>query len=114
MKHLQVGLCQGRHEMPVSDFIFANEVNPLDARGLERQAESSLAQLLGLVPDGNGNRFHWNGAAHVDIYVSGLAVALVAALNVCMTFRWDVTLWHFDREAGSYFPQEVDYKPYGE
>ena len=97
--------------MPVTDFIFANEVNPLDVRGLEVEAKSSLMRLLGLTPDTSAGSV---GAVHVEIYVSGLTVALIAVLNVCMTFRWRVTLWHFDRDAGTYYSQEVDYKPYGE
>ena len=109
MKKLEVGLCQGRHEMPVTDFVFMNEVNPLDVRGLESKAEASLLRLLGLAADESREQ-----AVHVEIYVSGLTVALVAAMNVCMAYRWLLTLWHYNRETGTYFPQDVGYLPYGE
>ena len=39
--------------------------------------------------------------------VDPLAVALVAVLNVCRQEGVDVTLWHFNRETGEYYPQEV-------
>ena len=111
MKELKVGLCQGRHEMPVTDFVFENEVNPLDVGGLESRAEARLLQLLGLAAGESGSSV---GAVRIEIYVSGLTAALIAALNVCTAHRWDVALRHFDRASGTYFRQEVSYRPYGE
>ena len=111
MKKLKAGLYQGRHEMPVTDFVFMNEVNPLDVRGLESKAEASLLRLLGLAADESGSSA---GAVHAEIFVSGLTTALIAALNVCMARRWEVTLRHFDRASGTYFRQEVNYKPRSE
>lgn len=43
----------------------------------------------------------------INIYVTGLTVALIAALNVCRHEGLKVTIYHYDRESGEYFPQEV-------
>ena len=92
-KSLTLALCQGRHEMPaeVAGSIFEGEVNPLDPQGLEEKASAVVA-----------------GAETVTIYVTGLSVALVAALNACKKASVKkVVLMHYNRDAGSYYPQEV-------
>ena len=43
----------------------------------------------------------------INIYVTGLTVALIAALNVCRHEGLKVTLYHYDKESGEYFSQEV-------
>ena len=92
-KNLCLALCQGRHEMPaeVAGSIFGQEVDPLDVQGLEEKASAVVA-----------------GAETATIYVTGLSVALVAALNACKKASVKkVVLMHYNRDAGSYYPQEV-------
>lgn len=43
----------------------------------------------------------------VDLYVTGLTVALVAVIRVCYTEMIPLTLWHFNSDNNSYFPQIV-------
>lgn len=86
-------LCKGRHETPATDgAIFETEVNPLDVTALESQAKERLVSL-------NITRLH--------LYVTGLTVALIAVLNVTRELGIEVILWHFDRESGQYYSQEV-------
>jgi len=85
------GLCAGRHEMPqVREYIFPNELDPLDLMGMEQQAKSKLAGISELV-----------------LYVTGLTVALISVLNVCRELNIKLTLMHYDRSTGGYYPQEV-------
>jgi hypothetical protein len=89
----KIGLCRGRHEIPgVEKYIFPETVNPLDTEGLEREAETALNAVRGDA---------------VDLYVTGLTVALIAALNAAKSLGIEVRLMHFDRETGGYFPQSV-------
>lgn len=86
-------LCKARHETPAEDgAIFETEVDPLDVVGLESQAKERLVSL-------NITRLH--------LYVTGLTVALIAVLNATRELNIKVTLWHFDRESGKYYCQEV-------
>ena len=89
-----LALCKGRHEIPqaIDGSIFETEVNPLDVAGLEATAKAKLADL---------------DIKHLKLYVTGLSVALIAALNAARELGIDVTLYHFDRETGSYYSQEV-------
>ena len=87
------GLCLGRHNIPeVENYIFGNELDPLDIVGMEKQA----AEKLRAFHDGK-----------ITLYVTGLTVALISVLNVCRDFNITVTLMHYDRESGGYYKQEV-------
>ena len=86
-----VVLCDARHEMPENDgAIFDTTIDPLDVRGLERIA----------------NRYV-NGIEELTLYVTGLTVALVAVINACRIWNVKLTLMHYDRESGNYYPQKV-------
>lgn len=89
--HAVMGLCQGRHEIPgVIDYVYPNELNPLDLKGMSNIAKSKLHNLEVL-----------------DLYVTGLTVALVEVINVCYLYNIYLTLYHFDRNTGTYYPQAV-------
>lgn len=86
-------LCKGRHKTPAADgAIFETEVNPLDVSALELEAKDKLESL-------NITKLH--------LYVTGLTVALIAVLNAARELNIKMTLWHFDRESGEYYKQEV-------
>lgn len=85
-------LCEGRHSIPeaIDGAIFGNKLNPLAVSELEAEAENKL-----------------QGVKVLNLYVTGLTVALVAALNACRKLDINVTLYHFDRASGRYYTQEV-------
>lgn len=88
-------LCEGRHEMPANDgCIFATIDNVTDTEALEAEALKRLSVLA-------------EDVEKINIYVTGLTVALIASLNACRALNKAVVLWHFDRDSNSYFPQEV-------
>ena len=89
---MNLGLCKGRHEIAgVTEYVFPQEVDPLDVDGLLAQASSAI-----------------HGADFVNLYVTGLTVALVAVINACAIQQIPLTLWHYDRESGEYYPQSVE------
>ena len=89
-----MALCKGRHEIPeaVDGAIFDSEVNPLKVAELEAEANYKL---------------HTIGCKKLCLYVTGLTVALVAVLNACRELGITVWLYHYDRESGTYYVQEV-------
>lgn len=48
-----------------------------------------------------------NNVGELNLYVTGLTVALIAVINACKVRGVDLTLWHFNRDTNSYFAQEV-------
>jgi hypothetical protein len=87
-----MALCEGRHAIPqaTDGAIFGNSIDPLDVDGLEAVAKRKLSGLDSL-----------------NLYVTGLTVALVAVLNATRELGISVTLYHYNRENGDYYPQEV-------
>lgn len=87
-----MALCEARHDIPqaVDGSIFPNSINPLDVYGLEEVACHKLSSVKAL-----------------NLYVTGLSVALVAVINVCHREDIMLTLWHYDRDSGNYYPQSV-------
>ena len=93
-KLINVALCEGRHPIPdaTDGAIFGTIINPTDVDGLEQEAINFLKG---------------SGCASLNLYVTGLTVALIATLNACKQLNIAVTLYHFDRDSGEYFPQNV-------
>lgn len=88
------GLVQGRHEISeVKDYIFTNTLDPADIMGIRSLAQKSLEFL--------------SKGDNLTVYVTGLTVALVEVINICHEKGVRLTLMHFDRETGTYFPQDV-------
>lgn len=89
----KMGLCQGRHEIPgITEYLFGNIINPLDVEGLETEVSQKL-----------------QGITKLNLYVTGLTVALVSVINICANSNIELTLYHFDRESGDYYPQRVKF-----
>ena len=87
-------LCQGRHEMPeAAGAIFSTTIDdPTDVKGLYDHAVSVLEKL---------------DDHELRIYVTGMTVALIAAINACFTLGIRVILLHYDRNTGDYYGQRV-------
>ena len=87
-----MALCEGRHVIPqaVDGSIFENTLDPLNFQEMEVIATEKLKGLKSL-----------------ELYVTGLTVALVSVLNICHKENISVTLWHYNRDTASYYSQEV-------
>lgn len=96
---LVVGLCKGRHSMPVSYYIFENEVNPLDLDKLNNIAFTRLNNLI--------NKYMINPEEYeLVIFVTGLTVALIELIKVAVELCfYGIVLMHYDRESNSYYDQ---------
>lgn len=93
---LNMGLCEERHAIPqVTDgYFFPSEVNPTDTGALWDMACNKL--LL-----------YNNENIRINLYVTGLTVALVTVINICITSNIKLTLWHYNRDTNDYFSQEI-------
>jgi len=100
---MNVGLCAGRHEMPVSEFIWSQIDNPMEFDELELHARNWLLQQ------------NMENVQQVNVYITGLTVALTSFLNawesVCQELEFEMDhrpylyLLHYDRDTNSYKPQ---------
>ena len=126
---LHMALCEGRHDIPqaVDGAIFPAVIEDVtDVRGLEVAAEAAIAraalahyragesQYLPTAKYANAVE-KGGGFPCVDVapgfslvlYVTGLTVATVAVVNVCIRVGISLTLMHYDQSTGDYYPQGV-------
>lgn len=89
-----VALCESRHEIPqaVDGAIFGQSVDPTAPLKLELEARRVIET---------------SGVEFLTVYVTGLSVALVAVINACHSLGVCLTLMHYDRDSGEYYPQPV-------
>jgi hypothetical protein len=91
-----MGLCQGRHSIAtneqqiVDSFIFTTEVNPIDLHNIDNQVHAALYNC-----------------SELELYVTGLTVALVSVINYCLINYIPLTLWHYNRDTNSYYSQKL-------
>ena len=90
---MKVGLCKGRHNIAdVSDYIYPIIVDPTNLFELDKIATTYVLNLQ---------------IDSLDLYVTGLSVALVSVINICNKFNINLTLWHYDNTTNNYYPQRV-------
>ena len=99
MEH-NIGLIKGRHTMPekVSGYVY----EALTADSITNPEKLETMASYGL------DSFKIKSGDIVNLYVTGLTVALVATLNVLQTkYKVNTVLWHYNIEDGAYFAQRL-------
>ncbi len=121
---LNMCLCENRHEIgaAIDGAIFRNITDIANTIMLEEKAflgiwdaafrhfKNHESGFLESDPEWDGSDMEplkLSKALHINLYVTGLTVALIATLNVCRREGIDVTLYHFNKDTEEYFPQEV-------
>lgn len=88
-----VGLCAGRHDMPVGEFIFPTEVDPTDFRAMSRTVDAFLDNRVGTHLSNYGTRFNDNEMSDIEVvtgdrplvvYVTGLTACVAAVIRGCV------------------------------
>ena len=115
---LNLGVCEARHEMPVEGYIFPSEI-PADVitcpQKLYLQAWDKLVDLTADLPTTTDIVSVEYGedipverpAAELHLYATGLTVAVIAAIEAARHMHLPVTVMHYDRTTGNYFPQRI-------
>lgn len=111
-----VGLCAGRHDIPVSRYIFSEVSNVMDFPALNKIAgEFILANCN--IRDGWGSSPAQTDYTDVqrlfgdplDVVVTGLTPCTAAVMWACACYGVRLTLWHYNRDTGDYVPQQFDF-----
>ena len=114
MSKLVVGLCEGRHDLPVSDYIFKTITDPSNVKEIEKSAFEWIEAHCD-IGTGSGAGINQCGYTDVEIfqssteliiYVTGLTVALTSVLKFCMMNGIKTTLMNYDCKRGDYVEQK--------
>ena len=107
---LNVGLAENRHSIPeaTDGFIFKewtphseNIVSMLHDKAYKKILQ--IAKRKGFV-DIEVNKIK---DVHINLYVTGLTVALIAVLNAMSDEDVTITLWHWDKYKKAFYKQDV-------
>ena len=113
-KILHLAVCEGRHTIkPAIDGSIFGKSIPDDVLTNPKRFESHAFNALWnecfrrhwLIPTDDGDIIQ--RGLNLNLYATGLTVAVIAILNVCRCEGIAVTLWHSDRISGEYYPQKV-------
>lgn len=119
---LNVALCQGRHDIPqaTDGCIFTEIIDVTDTK--------AMYDVISDFFDNNKvcNYYCYRGECYdcdeyylcggsqstfypikLNLYVTGLTVALVEVIKFCNFNNIDLTLYHFNRDTNEYYAQEV-------
>src|SRR5690554_3689884 len=114
MKEIRIGICKGRHPLPVDYYVFPQEVNPLEVEQLEEISNKRLIEIAiqekakienATVVLSNQVDYHditvavYN--ATVAIYATGLTVAVLAVVKAAKHLYKKVVVMHYDRDSDS-------------
>lgn len=92
----KLGTVKGRHEIKkVQEYVFENIPDPTDVKGTERMAYDRLSNL--------------KSPCKVELYVTGLTMAVISVINAASALAVPITLMHYDRKRDACFPQELGY-----
>lgn len=97
MKEFNLGTCKGRHEMPVEKFVFETIEDTTDIVALRETVWSFIGD----------NFYEILRAEQINIYVTGLTVALIEIVNQFKKMADNIVLMHYDVKTNTYYPQRV-------
>jgi len=111
METVVVGLIKGRHEMPVTSYIFEEDIKDMfNYYEIRKHISDFIHSKVG-VDFNRGDKYYSNkGRKHLTVYVTGLTSVSCELVDVCNKAGILLTLMHYDRETGSYRPQYLGAK----
>ena len=115
---LNLALCEGRHSIPQAQdgAIFCNSISEKLLKNPELLENIAFSRIWGKAYEhGFVRHFHTENDddalvihnVHINLYVTGLTVALISVINAMRDEDVTITLYHYDRDTGEYYSQEV-------
>lgn len=122
MKKIIVGTIEGRHNLPVDNYIFEKVDEPNDIKGLEQHAFSKLQQLVGnsniqvvnypsekpVSHIGTLEDIYLEAAVELHIYITGLTQATLAVINAAKKLHiHKIYVYHYDIYEHNFIQQKI-------
>ncbi|MGO5336737.1 hypothetical protein ACTQZS_07995 [Bilifractor sp. LCP19S3_H10] len=112
-----LGLVEGRHEMPVEDYVLHSVEDVTDIQGIRKAVCASLVDKLGTDirvteygPSLNGieeDAAHYECSTELHLYITGLTVVALEVVRFCAMNGIPLVAYHYNCESGSYYPQRI-------
>ena len=106
LKVINIGVCNGRHDLPCSEFVFDKIEDPTNVAELEERAYTYLTRQI------IENCVIENCNIRLNLYITGLTVATLAIENALIALErkyWlkNITVYfmHYDKATNTYYEQ---------
>ena len=96
MRKFILGLVNGRHSMPVEEYVFGGEIKD----------PPNFTEMASIIDD-RFQELEIQEGDEVHVYVTGLTAATVEVINACKKHNVTLYLYHFDRDTNDYKKQTV-------
>lgn len=115
MRKIVVGLINGRHTMPVDEYIFDKVENVHDYKAISEHIGEFLENRVGITrisgcglnQDDYTEVKCFSGKADLVVYVTGLTPVVAELVSACLFNGVHLTLMNYDTESGNYIPQKI-------
>ena len=115
MGKIIVGLCKGRHDLPVNEYIFDKIEDVTDFVAMRQRIREFLDDRVGigrvfgqgLNQDDYTDVQVFRGKNELTVYVTGLTAAVAELISECLRNGVALTLMHYDAKALTYLPQQM-------
>lgn len=98
MLKISLGTIKGRHQLPVTDYVFNKEIQDVtDVEKIQQDVDYYFNELHSL----NGKD------VQIILYVTGLTVVTLAIVKTCIRLGYKLVCMHFDRDTNCYLGQII-------
>lgn len=98
MIKISLGTIKGRHSLPVTDYVFNEEIKDVtDVEKIQQDVDYYFNELSETCKD----------KIQIILYITGLTVVTLSIVKACKRLDYELVVMHFDRDSNSYFGQKV-------
>ena len=98
MLKISLGTIKGRHQLPVTDYVFNKEIKDVtDVEKIQQDVDYYFNELIETCDD----------KVQIILYITGLTVVTLAIVKACKRLGYELVAMHFDRDNNCYFGQKV-------
>lgn len=112
------GLCAGRHDLPVSEYVFQDVPDVFDFETLNEIAEQFVTYHCNThvtfgtgVAQADEMDVHMWAGDPLHVIATGLTACTTALMWACARYGVELVLWHYNRDNGNYVPQHFNFYP---
>ena len=104
---INIAVCEGRHAIApaVDGAVFGNEIAPEDLINPNKLKNQATVTLNNAVAAKSADV--QAADVTVNLYITGLTVAVIAAISAAKEAGYTVVCYHYDRNSGNYYPQYI-------
>ena len=100
MLKVSLGTIKGRHNLPVTSYIFNEEIkNVTDVEKIENDVKTYfISNILPMKADDD---------VQVILYITGLTIVTLAVVKACKVCGCELVCMHYDRDSDTYIAQKI-------